>query len=106
MCAVELSLKVVFYTGADAILPSGRSVPDSYAIQMWPDKAQTAILGCHCPGYMAGTGGAVGWCPNVSLAWSVCSYFSRSSLKFTYNETDTYLARGPRSGSLELSSPG
>ena len=33
--------------------PSGRSVPDGYAMLMRPNKAETAVHGCHCPGDMA-----------------------------------------------------
>ena len=58
MCCVELSLKAVlalasavkslWYTG---IFPV--HWPDGYAMLISPNKGETAVHGCHCPGDMA-----------------------------------------------------
>ena len=52
MCAVELSLKGVSYA-CPRQWPSGRSVPDGYAMLMRPRNAETAVHGCYCPSDMA-----------------------------------------------------
>ena len=56
MCCVELSLKGV--TSAVKGLSYTGNFPvhrhDGYAILMSPNKGETAIHGCHCPGDVAG----------------------------------------------------
>ena len=47
---------------------------------MRPNKAETAVHGCHCPDDMAmrmhalGAGQTVGWCSSVSLAFIVVKH--------------------------------
>ena len=51
-------------------------LPDGFAMLMRPNKAETAVHGCHCPGDMAVRMRKVmaiprGWCSCVPLAFSV-----------------------------------
>ena len=54
-------------------------LPNGYAMLMRPNKAETAVHGCHCLGDMAVRmrkvlpGQTVGWCLSVSLAFIVVS---------------------------------
>ena len=56
-CCVELALKGVLCTclgiRADYIGLLVLLLPDSYAMQIRPNKAETAVHGWHCPGDMA-----------------------------------------------------
>ena len=50
------------------------SLPDSYAMLMKPNKAETAVHGCHCPGDIL-LCACVRYCPDRGLELSVSLAF-------------------------------